>query len=155
MTKIYFEELPTEKQFQQLFHKLVHTSSTITEVYSNEGYFVIDENNKIYRIEVIENTTEKISMKSHKNVDFTVYCDYGEIQKTNVHQIPYDLIKVKKTIYVFRNKEMNSLLNLVVEKETGNDSISDIYCSLKETKNVDSFKSFYEELKEYNDIIYV
>ena len=120
------------KLLSNLLHKLTHTSYLECLLYSAEGIYQLDEaNEKMYILDFIDDETEKITIfdnKQNKN-SFTVYCDYGKINKKETFKYPIKFLKVKKCCYVFSNAQ-NSSLKLVVEKNVLNDEIMDFYCVL-------------------------
>jgi len=162
-TKIFFNNqnmLNPEKSnkiFSNLLRLLKHTSYIETLLYSSEGTYEIDEkNNKLYMLDYIDAETEKISVfgkGNNSDNSFTVFCDYGRIDKIETFRYPINSLKVKKCCYVFSNAQ-NSSLKLVIEKNLVNDEILDFYCVLEKNLKFKDNANFYEELKEYNKLIF-
>ena len=147
-----------DKLLSKLFRELTHVSYLETLLYSAEGIYELDEkNNTLLFLDFEDKEIEKIKIKSDsksdsKSEDIVVYCDYGTVHKIEVFKYPFQYSKMKKVCYVFSNK-INSSLKLVLEKDIIHDKIIDLYCILE--KNMD-FKNenFYEELKEFNNLIF-
>lgn len=145
-----------EKIISNLLRELSHTSYSETLLYSPEGIYEINElNNKIYFFDYLDNETEKITVFDEKSIhkNFNVFCDYGEINKIETFRFPTEYLKVKKYCYVFTNKQ-NSSLKLILEKNVVNNEILDIYCLLNRNLDLKENTDFYEELKEFNKIIF-
>lgn len=143
------------KLLSKLLHKLTYTSYLECLLYSAEGIYQVDEaTQKLYTLDHVDAETEKITNFDNKeNKDsFTVFCDYGKIDKKETFKYPIQFLKVKKCCYVFSNAQ-NSSLKLVVEKNTINDEIMDFYCILDKKLKIKDNANFYEELKEYNKLI--
>lgn len=161
--KIFFDNqnmLNSEKSnkiFSNLLRVLKHTSYTETLLYSSEGIYELDENNnKLYVLDYIDAETEKITIfnnKKNNNNSFTVFCDYGKINKIETFKFPIQSLRMKKCCYVFSNAQ-NSSLKLVIEKNLVNDEILDFYCVLEKNLKFKDNVNFYEELKEYNNLIF-
>jgi len=151
-----------DKLLSKLLRELTHVSYLETVLYSAEGIYELDEkNNTLLFLDFEDKEIEKIQIKSEKSEskseskqkqDIVVYCDYGTVHKTEVFKYPFQFSKMKKVCYVFSHKT-NSSLKLIVEKDSIDDRIVDVYCILD--KNLD-FKNenFYEELKEFNNLIF-
>jgi hypothetical protein len=161
-TKIFFDNqnmLNSEKSkkiFATLLRKLKHTSYMETLLYSSEGIYELDENNnKFYILDYIDAETEKITIFNNEknNNSFTVFCDYGIVNKIETFKFPIQSLKMKKCCYVFSNPQ-NSSLKLVIEKNLVNDEIIDFYCVLEKNLKFKDNANFYEELKEYNNLIF-
>ena len=162
-TKIFFDNqnmLNSEKSkkiFASLLRKLKHTSYMETLLYSSEGIYELDENNnKFYILDYIDSETEKITIfnnEKNNNNSFTVFCDYGIVNKIETFKFPIQSLKMKKCCYVFSNPQ-NSSLKLVIEKNLVNDEIIDFYCVLEKNLKFKDNANFYEELKEYNNLIF-
>lgn len=154
-TKIYFEMpllgFPKIEELGQLYKKLCHTSVVETLLYSCEGIFNLDEKNgKVYRLFYNDNESEKISIPTEKGTPLVIYCDYSTVEKREVTKLPLHYNKMKKTIITFHN---NSSLKLVLEKNVFTGELIDIYCILDKKHNLNN-SDFYEELKQYNNLIF-
>jgi len=159
-TKIFFDNENVlkngSKLLSKLLHKLTHTSYLECLLYSAEGIYQVDEaTQKLYTLDHVDAETEKITNFDNKeNKDsFTVFCDYGKIDKKETFKYPIQFLKVKKCCYVFSNTQ-NSSLKLVIEKNLVNDEILDFYCVLEKNLKFKDNANFYEELKEYNKLIF-
>jgi hypothetical protein len=158
-TKIFFDNENVfkngSKLLSNLLHKMTHTCYLESLLYSAEGIYQVDEaSQKLYTLDHVDAETEKITIFDNKqnNDSFTVFCDYGIINKTETFKYPIQFLKIKKCCYVFSNAQ-NSSLKLVVEKNIINDEIMDFYCILDKKLKIKDNANFYEELKEYNKFI--
>ena len=161
-TKIFFDNQnifikeKSSKIFSNLLRQLKHTSYVETLLYSSEGIYQLDEtNNKLYALDYIDAETEKITIFNNdkKNNSFTVFCDYGKIEKIETFKYPNNSLKVKKCCYIFSNAEKSSL-KFIIEKNLVTNEIMDFYCILEKNLKIKDNKNFYEELKEYNNLIF-
>ena len=149
---LYFNPINSKKILTNLVNTLSFTHYTKSILYSIEGIIELDEkNNKLYQIELVDNETEKIVMDPYGE-KLTVFCDYSTIDKKEVYKFPYSYIKTNIEHYVFQTVNRSSL-KLVVEKNTQNNEIIDVYCILEKNCSLNDNPIFYKEIKEFNNLI--
>ena len=105
----------------------------------------------LYLLEYDDGETETLTINPDSNKKLTVFCDYSKIYERETYKYPESFLKVNIDYYIFKNK-YNSSLKLVIKKNSINNIIIDAYCLL-DNLGAKDISSFYNEVKEYNDLI--
>lgn len=152
LPELYFDATNSNKILDRLTNSLTYSMHKETMLYSIEGIYTVDEaENALYLVEYSDGETETLTINPDSNKKLTVFCDYSKIYKRETYKYPESFLKVNIDYYIFKNK-YDSSLKLVIKKNSYNNIIIDAYCLLDNLGTRD-ISSFYNEVKEYNDLI--
>jgi hypothetical protein len=152
LPELYFDVTNSNKILDRLTNSLTYSMHKEMMLYSIEGIYTVDEaENALYLVEYSDGETETLTINPDSNKKLTVFCDYSKIYKKETYKYPESFLKVNIDYYIFKNK-YNSSLKLVIKKNSYNNIIIDAYCLL-DNLGAKDISSFYNEVKEYNDLI--
>ena len=112
--KIYIENYNIENLSKKMkgLNKYLTNKTNVVEVYSDEGIFVIDQQN-IFRVDYLDKPIKKGKYISETGAVFNMLIDTSETTKTIVNQLPPDNVIMKTETLVYQTC-MTSKVKLVI-----------------------------------------
>ena len=101
--KIYIENYNIENLSKKMkgLNKYLTNKTNVVEVYSDEGIFVIDQQN-IYKVDYLDKPIKKGKYISETSVAINMMIDTSETSRTIVNQLPPDNVILKTETQVYQ-----------------------------------------------------
>ena len=147
--KIYIDGYTTSKLSSKLmaFDKYFINKHSQTEIYSDEGLFIINDVH-VYKLSVQdENITKLVNFCNN----YHVLIDNSIITKTETSQIPIKF-ELLNTTYFYYKTSTASNLQLVINGKYNPTQITDINVNIKDKYNMFTVIDFYFEVANNIDI---
>ena len=132
--KIYIENYNIENLSKKMkgLNKYLTNKTNVVEVYSDEGIFVIDQQN-IYKVDYLDKPIKKGKYISETSVAINMMIDTSETSRTIVNQLPPDNVILKTETQTYQiNASLKtklvviSTLNKVVNEYKPHDFYFDV-----------------------------
>lgn len=140
--KIYIDNYNIEnlrKKMKSLNKYLTNKTNSI-EVYSDEGIFVIDQQN-IYNVTYLDKPIKKVKYINNNGITFDMMIDTSETTKTIVNHLPQDniIIKTETQIYQIDSSSKTRLVvNSRVNKQVNEYKPYDFYFDVSNDIDINS-----------------
>ena len=101
--KIYIENYNIENLSKKMkgLNKYLTNKTNVIEVYSDEGIFIIDQQN-IYKVDYLDKPIKKGKYISETSVAINMMIDTSETSRTIVNQLPPDNVILKTETQVYQ-----------------------------------------------------
>ena len=140
--KIYIDNYNIEnlpKKMKDLSKYLTNKTNVI-EVYSDEGIFVIDQQN-IFRVDYLDKPIKKGKYISETGAVFNMLIDTSETTKTIVNQLPPDNVILKTETQVYQinaTSKTKMVINLTLNKDVNEYKPYDFYFDVSNDIDINS-----------------
>jgi hypothetical protein len=139
--KIYIDNYGIEKLKNKMkgLNKYLTNKTNLIEVYSDEGIFVIDQQN-IYNVTYLDKPIKKVKYINN-NTSFDIILDTTETTKTIVNHLPQDniIIKIETQIYqINANSKTKLVVNSRLNKQVNEYKPYDFYFDVSNDIDINS-----------------
>ena len=140
--KIYIDNYHIEnlsKKMKSLNKYLTNKTNSI-EVYSDEGIFVIDQQN-IYKITYLDKPIKNVKYINENGIIFDMIIDTTEKTKTIVNQLPSDNIIMKTETQIYQtdaSSKTKLVVNLTLNKLINEYKLHDFYFDVSNDIDINS-----------------
>ena len=140
--KIYIENYNIENLSKKMkgLNKYLTNKTNVVEVYSDEGIFVIDQQN-IFRVDYLDKPIKKGKYISETGAVFNMLIDTSETTKTIVNQLPPDNVILKTETQVYQinaTSKTKMVINLTLNKDVNEYKPYDFYFDVSNDIDINS-----------------
>jgi hypothetical protein len=113
--KIYIENYNIENLSKKMkgLNKYLTNKTNVVEVYSDEGIFIIDQQN-IYKVDYLDKPIKKGKYISETSAVFDMIIDTTETSRTIVNQLPPDNVILKTETQVYQINDTSKTKLVVI-----------------------------------------
>ena len=140
--KIYIENYNIENLSKKMkgLNKYLTNKTNVIEVYSDEGIFVIDQQN-IYNVDYLDKPIKNGKYISETGTVFNMIIDTSETTRTIVNQLPPDNIIMKTETHVYQinaTSKIKMVINLTLNKDVNEYKPYDFYFDVSNDIDINS-----------------
>ena len=140
--KIYIDNYNIENLPKKMkgLSKYLTNKTNVIEVYSEEGIFVIDQQN-IFRVDYLDKPIKKGKYISETGAVFNMLIDTSETTKTIVNQLPPDNVILKTETQVYQinaTSKTKMVINLTLNKDVNEYKPYDFYFDVSNDIDINS-----------------
>ena len=140
--KIYIDNYNIENLPKKMkgLSKYLTNKTNVIEVYSEEGIFVIDQQN-IYRVDYLDKPIKKGKYINENDIVFNMIIDTSETTKTIMNQLPPDNVIMKTETHLYQinaTSKIKMVINLTLNKDVNEYKPYDFYFDVSNDIDINS-----------------
>ena len=115
--KIYIENYNIENLSKKMkgLNKYLTNKTNVIEVYSDEGIFIIDQQN-IYKVDYLDKPIKNVKYINETNTIFDMMIDSSETTSTIVNQLPPDNVIMKTETQVYQTNATSKVKLVIISQ---------------------------------------
>ena len=140
--KIYIDNYNIENLPKKMkgLSKYLTNKTNVIEVYSEEGIFVIDQQN-IFRVDYLDKPIKKGKYINENDIVFNMIIDTSETTKTIMNQLPPDNVIMKTETHLYQinaTSKIKMVINLTLNKDVNEYKPYDFYFDVSNDIDINS-----------------